>query len=411
MTTTTTKTTITVIITAIRINRINRINRYFTRTLCPFFSLLFLALPLWANKPATPQGPFSGQGHRFMVELMATGQEVIWGMEFTSPQQIIFTERQGKIFLLDLPSKRITQVTGLEKATQVANMDQGGLLDVKLHPQFAQNQLIFLTYAKQVEDEKYTTVLARAHLRDNQLQDFRELFQAVPANTTNHHFGSRMAIKGDELFFSVGDRGKRDSAQQLDNDWGKIHRIKLDGSIPESNPFYSTPGARKSIYSYGHRNPQGLAFHPKTKELWEHEHGPRGGDEINLIKKAANYGWPVISYGKEYWNPFKQVGEGTKKEGMEQPLKYYVPSIAPCGMAFYYGNAFPQWQGNLLLGSLAYNHLNHLAITENKITGEERMLKSLEERIREVLVGPDGHIYLSTDNGNILRLVPAESEM
>ena len=204
----------------------------------------------------------------------------------------------------------------------------------------------------------------------------------------------------------MGDRGERKYAQRLDRDEGKIHRLKLDGRIPQDNPFYSVPMARKSLYSYGHRNPQGLFFHPETGELWEHEHGPRGGDEINRIQKGANYGWPVVSDGKEYWGPI-QVGEGTTKKGMERPLKSYTPSIAPSGMAFYQGKLFPKWKGTLLLGSLAYTHLNHLNLSsEYHITKENRLLKSLKMRIRDVLVGPLGEVYLSTDEGNILRFIP-----
>ena len=353
----------------------------------PFlFSLLFLVLPGMARE----RGPFE-------VETVVEGRGVIWGMEFLTPNKIIFTERAGKLSLLDLASKRVTAIEGGPSREELAHTGQGGLLDVKLHPQFLRNRSIFLTYSKRLAEKSYTTVLVQAELRGSQLQKVRELFRATPASPNNRHFGSRMAIKDGQLFFSVGDRGERARAQSLDNDWGKIHRLNLDGTVPPDNPFVKNPKARPSIYSYGHRNPQGLAFHPVSGELWEHEHGPRGGDEINVIKKGANYGWPVISYGKEYWGPIA-VGEGTARKGMEQPLKYYVPSIAPCGMDFY--------RGDLYIGALALSHLNHLTLAENRITGENRLLASLRARVREVLAGPDGKLYISTDGGSIFKLSP-----
>ena len=372
---------------------------------CLIMSLLF-SLSLGAKT----WGPFSSFGHRFMVEEVIRGRGVIWGMELASPEEMIFTEREGKLFWLHLPRKQLSPILGLGQAIRVADKGQGGLLDVKLHPLFSQTRLIFFTYSKEVSRGRYTTALVRAKLEKNlRLSGFKELFAANGPSSETRHFGSRMAIKENELFFSVGDRGQRKYAQRLDRDEGKIHRLRLDGLIPEDNPFYKIPKARKGLYSYGHRNPQGLAFHPVTGELWEHEHGPRGGDEINRIQKGANYGWPVVSDGKEYWGPI-QVGEGTTKEGMESPLKSYTPSIAPSGMAFYRGELFPKWKGSLLLGSLAYTHLNHLAFSSQQhITRENRLLKSLEMRIRDVLVGPLGEVYLSTDEGSILRLIPVSA--
>ena len=280
-------------------------------------ALIFTLLPslLWGGKI---YGPFSHLGHRFKATEIISGRGVIWGMEFLLTRrgrQIIFTERRGKLFLLLLKTGKLTEIQGGKWNAKVANVEQGGLLDVKPHPRFAQNRMIFLTYAKQVARRQYTTVLAQAQLsKDNRLKNFQELFVALPPNSNTRHFGSRMAIRDGFLFFSVGDRGERKSAQQLNNDRGKIHRLTLAGNVPKDNPFFATPGARKSIYSYGHRNPQGLVFHPQTRELWSHEHGPRGGDEVNLIKAGANYGWPTISYGKEYWGPI-QVGEGELSEG------------------------------------------------------------------------------------------------
>ena len=369
-----------------------------------FWILALLPFCLWAQKT---WGPFAAGGERFKVEEVISGRGVIWAMEFVSPRQIIFTERQGKLSLLQLASRQIIPISGGPAVKQLAHVGQGGLFDIKLHPQFARNQQVFITYAKRMKKGELTTVLAQAKLQGNRLGHFQQLFEAGPASSGTRHFGGRMAIKGNHLYLSVGDRGERPSAQRPNDDRGKIHRFKLDGSIPPDNPFTSTKGARKSIYSYGHRNPQGLAFHPQSGELWQHEHGPRGGDEINIIREAANYGWPVISFGKEYWGPI-QVGEGTAKAGMEQPLKQYTPSIAPCGMDFYQGKLFPKWRGHLFLGSLAYAHLNLLSLAGNRITQEERLLKSLEQRVREVLAAPDGHLYISTDEGSILKLVPTK---
>ena len=369
--------------------------------------IFFLALLLPPPLPAQAQswGPFTSEGQSFIVTKVIDKRGVIWAMEFIAPNKLLFTERQGKLFKLNLSTQRLTEITGLVPAMQIAQVGQGGLLDLKLHPSFSRNSVIFLTYAKKIAPRHYTTALVSAVLKNHQLSHVQELFSATPPNSHSRHFGSRMAIQGRHLFFSVGDRAEREHAQRLTDDWGKIHRINLDGTIPADNPFYQQPGARKTIYSYGHRNPQGLAFNPLSDKLWSHEHGPRGGDEINLIQPGANYGWPTISYGKEYWGPI-QVGEGVAKEGMEQPLKYYIPSIAPSGMAFYQGQSLGPWQGHLFLGSLAYHHLNHLVIEQGKIVRENRLLKSLNMRIREVVTGVNGQLYLSTDEGSILKISP-----
>ncbi|MCY4643152.1 MAG: PQQ-dependent sugar dehydrogenase [Bacteriovoracales bacterium] len=354
---------------------------------------------------AKVHGPFESRGHRFRAHEILKDRGVIWGMEFISKNEMIFTERAGGLYLFDVQSRKLVAIRGLNSHAKIAVHGQGGLLDIKTHPRFSKNRRIFLTYSEETKKGKFTTVLALAGVQDRRLKNFKVLFRAGPASSSHRHFGSRMAIRGDDLFFSIGDRGERASAQKLDDDRGKIHRLKLDGKVPPDNPFFSTPKARKTLYSYGHRNPQGLSFHPVTGKLWSHEHGPRGGDEINIIKRGANYGWPVVSYGKEYWGPIR-VGEGTSKPGMVSPLKQYTPSIAPSGMLFYSGKLFPKWRGHLFLGSLAYNHLGHLAISKGRVTFENRLLKSLEMRVRDVEEGPDGFIYVSTDEGSLLRLTP-----
>ena len=343
-------------------------------------------------------------GHRFKIEEIISKRGVIWAMEFISKDQMILTEREGKLSLLQLSTKKIIPILNLNLALVVEG--QGGLLDVKPHPQFKDNGLIFLTYSKKMAQGTQTTALLQGKLQRNRWTEPRELFQAKPPTSHNVHFGSRIAIKGDDLFFSVGDRGQSKSAQSLKNDLGKIHRLKLNGTIPQDNPFTTIQGARKTIYSYGHRNPQGLAFHPETGELWEHEHGPRGGDEINVIAKGANYGWPIVGYGKHYWNPF-YVGQTQERKDIKSPRNHYTPSTAPSGMTFYTKTLFPRWKNTFFIGSLGFGHLHHLAIPKKDGPLKENLLlKSTDMRIRELLVCESGYVYFSTDEGSIFRISP-----
>jgi glucose/arabinose dehydrogenase len=240
------------------------------------------------------------------------------------------------------------------------------------------------------------------------LVDETVLFTAEPWLPTAHHFGCRVQLDGKgHVFFTIGDRGERNLAQRLDVDPGKVHRIREDGSIPPDNPFVKTAGARPSIWSYGHRNPQGLAFRPGTQELWATEHGPRGGDEVNEIRPGLNYGWPIVTYGREYHGP--KIGEGTEKEGMEPPRLQWTPSIAPSGLIFYTGNAFPAWRGQLFAGAMALTHLNRLEIAaDGSVVEKERLFDELGWRVRDVEQGPQGHLYLLVDNGWLLRVRPAE---
>ena len=371
--------------------------RFFSFWLFPLF---FSSFVFASNKRV-----FSHRGHHFEVEKIIESSGVVWAGEFFNKDEIIFTQREGKISIFNLKTKRLKNLKGLEQLGKIAALGQGGVFDVKLHPRFNRNKLIFITYAKKVTSRKYATALGVFKLEKGALKRYRQLFISSPANSNVIHFGGSMVIRGNEIFFSVGDRGQRSYAQSLKNDNGKIHRIFLNGSVPSDNPFFSRKKARKTIYSYGHRNPQGLAFHPKTGDLWEHEHGPRGGDEINIIQKGANYGWPVVSYGKEYWAPL-QVGQTEPKPGMISSLKHYIPSIAPCGMVFYDGKLFPQWEGGLLLGSLSYNHINYLEVSDKRVIKEHRLLKSLGMRVRDIFLGPQGFIYFSTDGYGIFRLKP-----
>ncbi|MCP4981962.1 MAG: PQQ-dependent sugar dehydrogenase [Gammaproteobacteria bacterium] len=338
------------------------------------------------------------------VEQLLSGLGVPWGMTFISAQQLLVTERAGQIRLLDISNISSTTLSGVP---EVVAEGQGGMLDVALGPNYSSEGWIYFTYSKPSKSEAATT-LARARLDRDRLFDWQDLLVTDSATDTRRHFGSRIAFDSDgHVYFGIGDRGERGQAQNLSNHIGSIIRLNLDGSIPSDNPFVDNPQAQAEIWSYGHRNPQGLLFDQSSDRLWSIEHGPRGGDEINLIEKGRNYGWPTISHGKEYWGPVA-VGEGTSKPGMEQPRKVYVPSIAPGSLMLYRGNAFPKWQGNLFAGALKLRHLNRIMLSQSgQASGEERMLEELNERIRALTEGPEGWIYFSTDSGRILRIRPA----
>jgi aldose sugar dehydrogenase len=250
-------------------------------------------------------------------------------------------------------------------------------------------------------------VVERAKLEGKNLVSRQVLFTTHPFFTNGAHYGSRLALKDGYLYITIGERySLKDSAQTLGNHLGKVLRLKDDGSVPTDNPFVNQPGALPQIWSYGHRNPQGLAFHPITGELWEGEHGPKGGDELNLVKPGKNYGWPIITYGVDYSG--EPVGAGiTEKAGMEQPVHYYKPSIGPSGMVFYTGNAFPEWKGSLFQGALALTHLNRLVLEGNKVVKEERLFEQMNWRVRNVAQGPDGFLYIAVDGGMVMRIRPA----
>ncbi|MBL1415892.1 MAG: PQQ-dependent sugar dehydrogenase, partial [Moritella sp.] len=340
------------------------------------------------------------------------GLGVPWGMAFLNSSQIIFTERSGKIKILTFAPLFTSQATAsiieLQGVPIVNATEQGGMLDVAVPDDFKPGDWIYFTYTKRHQASTVTT-LARAKRNGQRLLQWTELLVTRSATDTSRHFGSRITFddKG-HLFFTVGDRGVRSNGQDLSTHAGSVLRLNRDGSVPADNPFVGVKATLPEIWSYGHRNPQGLVYDSDNNRLWMIEHGPRGGDEINLIAAGANYGWPVISYGKEYWGPF-QVGEGTHKTGMEQPVKYYVPSIAPGSLLRYSGNAFPKWQGNLLAGALKLTHINRISLdTQGHAVGEERLLQDLNERVRALAESPEGWLYFSTDSGLILRLRPLQ---
>jgi glucose/arabinose dehydrogenase len=338
-----------------------------------------------------------------VVEEVTDGLGVPWGLSFVSPNQLLVTEREGRAALIDTATGSKRDVQGLPS---VYASGQGGLLDVAVPPDYRQGGWIYFTYSKDIDGQGATT-LARAKLQDNQLQNWTDLLITKSTTDTTRHYGSRITFDNEGfLYFGVGDRGVRPNGQNLSVHAGSILRLHVDGRVPEDNPFVGRNGALPEIWSYGHRNPQGLAFDYQLNRLWEIEHGPRGGDEINRVFSGRNYGWPIVSLGFEYWGPFR-VGEATEKPGIEPPIKTYVPSIAPSSLLMYSGDAFPTWRGSLIAGALKLTHLNRVELDgEGKAVKEERLLESLGERIRALIQSPEGWIYLSTDSGKVMRVRP-----
>tara|TARA_B100001059_G_scaffold236827_1_gene291131 strand:+ start:41834 stop:42982 length:1149 start_codon:yes stop_codon:yes gene_type:complete len=335
------------------------------------------------------------------VETVTDGLENPWGLAFLADGKMLVTERAGRLRYVSADGSLSEPITGLPDITVAG---QGGLLDIILHPRFAENNQLFFSYNEPGQSGSSTAV-ARATLSGNTLTDVQVIFSAQPKIDTRHHFGGRLvfAANGD-LFITLGDRGsRRDDAQTLNTHHGKVVRVQTDGRASVLNPYLQRENALADVWSYGHRNIQGAALHPQTGQLWTHEHGPQGGDEINIAQADVNYGWPVITYGEEYGGG--KIGK-TEQAGMMQPLHYWVPSIAPSGMTFYTANLFKPWQQNLLVGSLKFGQLVRLELKEDTVIHEERIM--IGQRIRDVRQGPDGAIYLLTDqkNGQILRVTP-----
>ncbi|WP_107851943.1 PQQ-dependent sugar dehydrogenase [Oceanimonas marisflavi] len=356
-------------------------------------ALLLLSLPLTAQE--------------YRVQTLARGLHHPWGMAELPDGSLLISERRGRLLRLTPDGER-RQVSGLPP---IAASGQGGLLDLALHPGFEHSRLLYFSFSQPGTGGAGTAV-ARARLAGDRLEQLQILFEQVPKTHGRAHFGSRLAFDPDGyLFITTGDRyHSRHQAQKLDNHLGKILRLHDNGRVPADNPFVNTPGARPEIWSLGHRNVQGAAIHPGTGELWAHEHGPQGGDEVNHIKKGANYGWPVVTFGEEYGGG--TIGEGTSKAGMADPLWVWVPSIAPSGMLFYSGNAFPEWQGNLFIGALAGRKLVRLELDGTRVTGEHHLLRDLNMRIRTLHQAADGGIYVLTDadDGRLLKLMPASAK-
>ncbi len=357
--------------------------------------------------PAATQTLRSSAGP-IVVETIARGLDHPWALAFLPDGRMLVTERPGRMRIVTKDGKLSPPVAGVPKVYAV---NQGGLLDVALDRNYAQNQTVYFCYAEPVNAGS-RTALASARLIDEgapRLDDVKVIFRQEGPLSRGMHYGCRIVQAPDSnLFLTMGEHfAFRDEAQNLGNHLGKIIRIRPDGSVPPDNPFVGRPGAKPEIWSYGHRNSQGAALHPQSGKLWESEHGPRGGDEVNIPLPGKNYGWPVIGYGIDYSGA--KIHESTHKAGMEQPVWYWVPSIATSGMTFYTGDLFPAWRGNLFVGGLAGQLLVRLELNGEKVVKEERLLHSLGERIRDVRQGPDGALWLLTDdsNGRLLRLVPA----
>ncbi len=365
--------------------------------------LVLILLLMGAAAP--PPGVIKTQQHDLRIVEIVKGLEHPWSLAFLPDGDILVTERQGRLRLVRDGRLVADPVAGLPS---VAAQGQGGLLDVVLHPDFAENRWVYWSYAGTGEGGIGTEV-ARGKLIENRLEDVEVIFVMRPKSGGGRHFGSRLVFdRQGYLYITLGDRGSRDRAQQVGDHAGSVIRLHEDGRVPADNPFVGRKGWQPEIYSFGHRNLQGAALHPATGVLWTHEHGPQGGDEVNIIRAGVNYGWPVITYGTNYVFGTR-IGEGTHKLGMAQPIHYWVPSIAPSGMDFYTGDAFPNWRGDLLVGALKDRMLVRLSLDGEQVVGEERFLKNVLGRIRAVQQGPDGFVYLLTDeaDGVLVRLEPA----
>ncbi|QCX39874.1 PQQ-dependent sugar dehydrogenase [Aureibaculum algae] len=368
-----------------------------------FFSLLLIAINYSAcaqqvDSEVKAEEPIDTN---YTTELIIDELSIPWGMAFLPDGSILITEKTGE--LIHFKNNERVTISGLP---EIYNRGQGGLLDVIIHPKFSENGWIYFSYASQEGDgDGGNTAIMRAKLDGNTLIDKQELYKAEPNTTKGQHFGSRLAFDNEGfLYFSVGDRGNRDeNPQDITRDCGKIYRLNDDGTVPNDNPFINEPNAKTAIYSYGHRNPQGMFKHPETGEIWTHEHGPQGGDEINIIQKGLNYGWPKISYGINYSGT--TLTENTALPGMEQPLFYWVPSIAPSGFAIISSDKYPEWKGNLLVGSLKFQYLERLVLENNKVVKREKLFEGLG-RVRNVVQAPDGYIYVGIENLGIVKIVP-----
>ncbi|MGJ8684869.1 MAG: PQQ-dependent sugar dehydrogenase [Nonlabens sp.] len=352
-----------------------------------------------SKAPQVDNIPLIDDQKDYTITSVVEDLDIPWGMTWLPNGDLIYTEKEGKLYRFDG-----TESIEIKNVPEVYVRGQGGLLDVTVHPQFDENNFIYISYASKMGGgDGGNTAIARAVLKNDQLENLEVLYKAMPNSKKGQHFGSRFTWDREgHLYFSIGDRGNRDvNPQDVTRDCGKIYRINDDGSIPSDNPFIDTAGAKTAIYSYGNRNPQGMTTHPVTGKVIAHEHGPQGGDEINIIESGNNYGWPVISYGINYsGTTFTEI---TEKEGMEQPIYYWVPSIAPSGFAIINNDAYKDWNGNFLVGSLKFQYLEMLHMDGNRVTKREKIADKLG-RMRNVKIGPDGMIYVAVEGEGIFKI-------
>ncbi|NRA66039.1 MAG: PQQ-dependent sugar dehydrogenase [Pseudobacteriovorax sp.] len=350
------------------------------------------------------EGGFSKtEAKAYKSEVYAKGFDKPWGMAFLPDGRLLITEKAGQLSIVPKNGGKGTKIKGLPAVDPAG---QGGLLDVQVGPTFAKDQMIYWSFSEPDKQGNSGTAVGRAKLVGNSLKDVSIIWRQLPKVKSGYHFGSRLVFDNDGyLFITVGDRYfKMQEAQTTDNHSGKIIRIFPDGRIPKDNPFYKSKTAKKDIWSYGHRNVQGAIIDRKSNQLWAHEHGAQGGDEINKIQPGKNYGWPIITHGKDYSGA--KIGIGTKKAGMEQPFHHWTPSIAPCGMMLYSGKMFAEWRGNLFVPSLKFGYLNRITWDKTKVQSEEKLLTEFGARIRDVEEGPDGSIFVIFDKpgSEVIRL-------
>ena len=368
-----------------------------------FLNLFFVSLFLLNNCSSQEENPpkiINAININYEAKLIIDGLSIPWGIDFISSNDILITEKSGKLFRVINYEKFL-----VKGVPTVYYRDQGGLLDVAIHPEFKKNKLIYLTMS--IEEKKGNggnTALYMGKLEGTKLSNIKLLYKGIPDSKSGKHWGSRIVFDNSgHLFFSIGDRGNRDeNPQNIYKDGGKIYRLNLDGSIPSDNPFVSLKGAKSAIFSFGHRNPQGLTIHPLTGSLWEHEHGPRGGDEINLPEKGKNYGWPEITYGINYIGT--KITDETQRKGLEQPIYHWTPSIAPSGMAFSSSEVYPEWKNSLFVGSLKFQYLERLVFKEKKVVYREKLFNEIG-RVRCVKEGPDGFLYFTVENKGVFKIL------
>jgi len=366
------------------------------------FTSIILLIVACTDKPNT-EGDKVDLSLNITPELYFDGVTIPWGMTWLPSGEMLVTDRSGKLLRVE-EGELVAEITGVP---EVYNRGQGGLLDIALHPDYESNGWIYITYSSsEGEGEGGNTAIMRAKLENNALVESEVLYKATPNTTKGQHFGGRIVFDSDGyLYFSVGDRGNRDvNPQDKNRDGGKIYRLNDDGTVPSDNPFVGEGDAIEAVYSYGHRNPQGMTMHPETGRIWAHEHGPRGGDELNFIEPGINYGWPVISYGINYnGTPFTEI---TEKEGMEQPKTYWDPSIAPSGLDFVTSDLYPEWKGKALVGSLKFNYLVLVEIKGTEVVERTIVLEGIG-RVRDVRQAPDGYIYVAVEGQGIFKIMPS----